>query len=77
MFTMKLRSILMVVVYLLPLLVMGVTYSLVGRRLWGGAIPGDSAALHSDQLQAKRKVHTHTHTHTHTQRKVHTHTHTL
>ncbi|XP_067117399.1 neuromedin-K receptor [Osmerus mordax] len=46
----------LVLVYVLPLLVMGVTYSLVGRRLWGGAIPGDSAGLHSDQLHAKRKV---------------------
>ncbi|XP_056136103.1 tachykinin receptor 3a [Lampris incognitus] len=45
-----------VLVYLLPLVVMGITYTIVGATLWGGEIPGDSSDNYHGQLQAKRKV---------------------
>ncbi|XP_072552474.1 neuromedin-K receptor [Salminus brasiliensis] len=45
-----------VLVYLLPLVVMGITYSLVGVTLWGSSVPGHSSENYLDQLQAKRKV---------------------
>uniref|UniRef100_A0AAZ3S3X9 Neuromedin-K receptor n=1 Tax=Oncorhynchus tshawytscha TaxID=74940 RepID=A0AAZ3S3X9_ONCTS len=45
-----------VLVYVLPLVVMAGTYSLVGRTLWGGEIPGDSKDNYHLQIQAKRKV---------------------
>lgn len=45
-----------VLVYLLPLLVMGLTYAIVGLTLWGGEIPGDSADNYHGQIRAKRKV---------------------
>ncbi|XP_028973708.2 neuromedin-K receptor-like [Esox lucius] len=45
-----------VLVYMLPLVVMTVTYSLVGRTLWGGEIPGDYNDNYHLQIQAKRKV---------------------
>ncbi|KAL1023497.1 hypothetical protein UPYG_G00041510 [Umbra pygmaea] len=48
--------IVMVLVYLLPLLVMGITYTIVGMTLWGGEIPGNSSDNYQGQLQAKRKV---------------------
>ncbi|XP_076842275.1 neuromedin-K receptor-like [Brachyhypopomus gauderio] len=43
-------------VYLLPLVVMGITYTIVGFTLWGGGIPGHSSENYLEQLQAKRKV---------------------
>ncbi|XP_071753206.1 substance-K receptor isoform X2 [Centroberyx gerrardi] len=43
-------------IYLLPLLVMLVTYSLVGRSLWGGHIPGEATDHYHNQITAKRKV---------------------
>ncbi|XP_074523315.1 substance-K receptor [Halichoeres trimaculatus] len=42
--------------YLLPLLVMLVTYSLVGRLLWGAHIPGEATDHYHSQITAKRKV---------------------
>lgn len=42
--------------YLLPLLVMLVTYSLVGQSLWGGHIPGEATDHYHSQITAKRKV---------------------
>ncbi|KAM4603353.1 neuromedin-K receptor-like [Polymixia lowei] len=45
-----------VLVYLLPLVVMGITYTVVGVTLWGGEIPGDSSDNYHGQLRAKRKV---------------------
>ncbi|XP_067106283.1 neuromedin-K receptor-like [Osmerus mordax] len=48
--------IVMVLVYLLPLVVMGITYTIVGVTLWGGEIPGDSSDNYHGQLRAKRKV---------------------
>uniref|UniRef100_A0A665V4Q6 Neuromedin-K receptor n=1 Tax=Echeneis naucrates TaxID=173247 RepID=A0A665V4Q6_ECHNA len=45
-----------VLVYVLPLVVMGITYTMVGVTLWGGEIPGDSSDNYHGQLQAKRKV---------------------
>ncbi|CAG11520.1 unnamed protein product, partial [Tetraodon nigroviridis] len=44
-----------VLVYVLPLLVMAVTYTIVGFTLWGGKIPGDSADNYHGQIRAKRK----------------------
>ncbi|CAG5854408.1 substance-K receptor isoform 2-T2 [Menidia menidia] len=43
-------------IYLLPLLVMLVTYSLVGQSLWGGHIPGEASDHYHCQITAKRKV---------------------
>ncbi|KAI2668284.1 Neuromedin-K receptor [Labeo rohita] len=43
-------------VYILPLVVMGITYTIVGLTLWGGEIPGDSSDNYQGQLRAKRKV---------------------
>ncbi|KAK1792134.1 hypothetical protein P4O66_001910 [Electrophorus voltai] len=48
--------IVMVLVYMLPLVVMGITYTIVGVTLWGGEIPGDSSDNYHGQLRAKRKV---------------------
>lgn len=45
-----------VLVYMLPLVVMGITYTIVGVTLWGGEIPGDSSDNYHGQLRAKRKV---------------------
>lgn len=45
-----------VMVYVLPLLVMAITYTIVGLTLWGGEIPGDSADSYHGQIRAKRKV---------------------
>ncbi|KAM7419331.1 hypothetical protein PAMA_016446 [Pampus argenteus] len=45
-----------VLVYVLPLVVMGITYTIVGVTLWGGQIPGDSSDNYHGQLRAKRKV---------------------
>ncbi|XP_037650498.1 substance-K receptor isoform X1 [Sebastes umbrosus] len=43
-------------IYLLPLLVMLVTYSIVGQSLWGGHIPGEATDHYHSQITAKRKV---------------------
>ncbi|CAL1603933.1 unnamed protein product [Knipowitschia caucasica] len=43
-------------IYLLPLLVMLVTYSMVGRSLWGAHIPGEATDHYHNQITAKRKV---------------------
>ncbi|MGH0156265.1 UNVERIFIED_CONTAM: hypothetical protein FKN15_004096 [Acipenser sinensis] len=45
-----------VLVYVLPLVVMGITYTIVGVTLWGGEIPGDTSDKYHEQLRAKRKV---------------------
>uniref|UniRef100_A0A4W6BT97 Neuromedin-K receptor n=1 Tax=Lates calcarifer TaxID=8187 RepID=A0A4W6BT97_LATCA len=45
-----------VLVYMLPLVVMGITYTIVGVTLWGGEIPGDTSDNYHGQLRAKRKV---------------------
>lgn len=45
-----------VLIYMLPLVVMGITYTVVGMTLWGAEIPGDSSDNYHDQLLAKRKV---------------------
>lgn len=47
---------LILLIYVLPLLVMLVTYSLVGRTLWGGHIPGEATDHYPNQMTAKRKV---------------------
>ncbi|XP_048382528.1 neuromedin-K receptor-like [Stegostoma tigrinum] len=46
----------LILVYLLPLAVMAITYTIVGFTLWGGEIPGDSSENYHEQLKAKRKV---------------------
>ncbi|TRZ02117.1 hypothetical protein DNTS_031902 [Danionella cerebrum] len=45
-----------VLVYFLPLLVMGCAYLVVGLTLWASEIPGDSSDRYQEQLNAKRKV---------------------
>lgn len=47
---------LILLIYVFPLLVMLVTYSLVGRTLWGGHIPGEATDHYHNQITAKRKV---------------------
>ncbi|KAJ1217431.1 hypothetical protein NDU88_005025, partial [Pleurodeles waltl] len=48
------QVIVIVIVYCFPLLVMGVTYTIVGITLWGGEIPGDTSDKYHEQLKAKR-----------------------
>ncbi|XP_065763570.1 neuromedin-K receptor [Muntiacus reevesi] len=48
--------IVIILVYCFPLLVMGITYTIVGITLWGGEIPGDTCDKYHEQLKAKRKV---------------------
>ncbi|XP_078106503.1 tachykinin receptor 1a [Sander vitreus] len=45
-----------ILIYLLPLLVMGWAYLVVGLTLWASEIPGDSSDRYKEQLTAKRKV---------------------
>lgn len=45
-----------ILIYLLPLLVMLITYSLIGQTLWGSEIPGEASDHYQNQIQAKRKV---------------------
>ncbi|XP_036952850.1 tachykinin receptor 1a isoform X2 [Acanthopagrus latus] len=45
-----------VLLYFLPLLVMGCAYLVVGLTLWASEIPGDSSDRYKEQLTAKRKV---------------------
>ncbi|XP_035292028.1 LOW QUALITY PROTEIN: tachykinin receptor 1a [Anguilla anguilla] len=45
-----------VLIYFLPLLVMGCAYLAVGLTLWASEIPGDSSDRYREQLTAKRKV---------------------
>ncbi|XP_029693280.1 substance-P receptor isoform X1 [Takifugu rubripes] len=43
-------------IYFLPLCIMGLAYTTVGVTLWASAIPGDSSEHYKQQLTAKRKV---------------------
>ncbi|KAM4578475.1 tachykinin receptor 1a [Fundulus diaphanus] len=45
-----------ILIYFLPLLVMGCAYLVVGVNLWASEIPGDSSDRYKEQLTAKRKV---------------------
>ncbi|XP_050796049.1 substance-P receptor [Gopherus flavomarginatus] len=45
-----------VLIYLLPLLVIGCAYTVVGITLWASEIPGDSSDRYHEQVSAKRKV---------------------
>ncbi|KAM6930803.1 tachykinin receptor 1a [Xenentodon cancila] len=45
-----------ILIYFLPLLVMGCAYLVVGLTLWASEIPGDSSDHYKEQLTAKRKV---------------------
>uniref|UniRef100_A0A3Q2R1W9 Neuromedin-K receptor n=1 Tax=Fundulus heteroclitus TaxID=8078 RepID=A0A3Q2R1W9_FUNHE len=49
-------SVFCVLVYVLPLAVMGIAYTIIGVSLWGSEIPGDSSENYHAQLLAKRKV---------------------
>ncbi|KAJ6653254.1 hypothetical protein lerEdw1_009418 [Lerista edwardsae] len=42
--------------YVLPLLVIGYAYTVVGITLWASEIPGDSSDRYHEQVSAKRKV---------------------
>ncbi|XP_002735437.1 tachykinin-like peptides receptor 99D [Saccoglossus kowalevskii] len=46
----------MVATYFLPLIAQGVSYSIVGIKLWGSQAPGEISNRHREQLKAKRKV---------------------
>lgn len=48
--------IVIILVYCFPLLIMGITYTIVGITLWGGEIPGDTCDKYHEQLKSKRKV---------------------
>ncbi|MCJ8750121.1 hypothetical protein PDJAM_G00258830 [Pangasius djambal] len=50
------HAIVSVLVYMLPLVVMGIAYTIIGVTLWGSEIPGDSSDNYHGQLRAKRKV---------------------
>ncbi|XP_060771680.1 tachykinin receptor 3-like [Neoarius graeffei] len=50
------HTIVSVLVYMLPLMVMGIAYTIIGVTLWGSKIPGDSSDNYHSQLRAKRKV---------------------
>ncbi|XP_056259833.1 tachykinin receptor 1b [Seriola aureovittata] len=43
-------------IYFLPLCIMGCAYTTVGITLWASEIPGDSSEHYKEQLIAKRKV---------------------
>lgn len=43
-------------IYFLPLCIMGCAYTTVGFTLWASQIPGDSSQHYREQLIAKRKV---------------------
>ncbi|XP_061762967.1 tachykinin receptor 1a [Nerophis ophidion] len=45
-----------ILIYFLPLCVMGCAYLVVGLTLWASEIPGDSSDRYKEQLTAKRKV---------------------
>ncbi|XP_062452762.1 substance-P receptor [Rhea pennata] len=45
-----------VLIYFLPLLVIGCAYTVVGITLWASEIPGDSSDRYHEQVSAKRKV---------------------
>ncbi|KAE8618705.1 hypothetical protein XENTR_v10009465 [Xenopus tropicalis] len=43
-------------IYFLPLLVIGCSYTFIGMTLWASEIPGDSSDRYHEQVVAKRKV---------------------
>ncbi|NXE15537.1 NK1R protein, partial [Lophotis ruficrista] len=45
-----------ILIYFLPLLVIGCAYTAVGLTLWASEIPGDSSNRYHEQVSAKRKV---------------------
>ncbi|NXT01279.1 NK1R protein, partial [Jacana jacana] len=45
-----------ILIYILPLLVIGCAYTVVGITLWASEIPGDSSDRYHEQVSAKRKV---------------------
>ncbi|NWS76814.1 NK1R protein, partial [Crotophaga sulcirostris] len=45
-----------ILIYFLPLLVIGCAYTVVGITLWASEIPGDNTDRYHEQVSAKRKV---------------------
>ncbi|XP_074930635.1 substance-P receptor isoform X2 [Phalacrocorax aristotelis] len=45
-----------ILIYFLPLLVIGCAYTVVGVTLWASEIPGDNSDRYHEQVSAKRKV---------------------
>ncbi|XP_015666591.1 substance-P receptor [Protobothrops mucrosquamatus] len=45
-----------ILAYILPLIMIGYAYIMVGITLWASAIPGDSSDRYHEQVSAKRKV---------------------
>ncbi|NXH67553.1 NK1R protein, partial [Hydrobates tethys] len=45
-----------ILIYFLPLLVIGCAYTVVGITLWASEIPGDNSDRYHEQVSAKRKV---------------------
>lgn len=45
-----------ILIYFLPLLVIGCAYTVVSITLWASEIPGDSSDRYHEQVSAKRKV---------------------
>ncbi|KAJ7408109.1 substance-P receptor [Pitangus sulphuratus] len=45
-----------ILIYFLPLLVIGCAYTVVGLTLWASEIPGDSSDRYHEQVSAKRKA---------------------
>lgn len=45
-----------ILIYFLPLLVIGCAYTVVGITLWVSEIPGDNSDRYHEQVSAKRKV---------------------
>ncbi|NXT81219.1 NK1R protein, partial [Zapornia atra] len=45
-----------ILIYFLPLLVIGCAYTVVGITLWASEIPGDNSDRYHEQVSAKRKI---------------------
>jgi len=54
-----------ILIYFLPLLVIGCAYTVVGITLWASEIPGDNSDRYHEQVSAKRKVRSSKHGRTH------------
>ncbi|KAG2455648.1 NK3R protein, partial [Polypterus senegalus] len=49
------QVIVIVLVYVAPLLIIGVCYTVIGYNLWGSKVPGDTSNKYQEQLHSKRK----------------------
>uniref|UniRef100_A0A8C4T801 Neuromedin-K receptor-like n=1 Tax=Erpetoichthys calabaricus TaxID=27687 RepID=A0A8C4T801_ERPCA len=50
------QVIVIVLVYVAPLIIIGVCYTVIGYNLWGSKVPGDTSNKYQEQLHSKRKV---------------------